>query len=103
MCVNSNKTQITAFYLRHSEVKRSLKVSWNGVDLENTALPKHFDVMFDMTLSDNQHVQYTKMNVSYPHNLLKKIVSSKCGTNTSTTRSTVLALYCLIAEYVDPV
>ena len=103
LCVNSHKTQITAFYLRHREVTRSLKVSWNGVDLENTVLPKHLDVIFDMTLSYNQHVQNTKMNVTYPHNLLKKIVISKCGTNTSTTRSTVLALCYLIAEYVDPV
>ena len=91
------------FFLRHREVKRSLKVSWNGVDLDNTALPKHLDVIFDMTLSYNQHVQNTKMNVAYPHNLLKKFVSSKSGANTSTTGSTVLAMCYLIAEYVDPV
>ena len=35
--VNPDKTQVTAFHLRNREVKRSLKVSWNGVDLENTA------------------------------------------------------------------
>ena len=74
--VNSDRTKIIACHLRHREVKRSLKVSWNGVDLENTALPKYLDVIFDMTLSYNQHVQNTKMNVAYPHNLLKNFVIS---------------------------
>ena len=33
---NPDKTQVTAFHLRNREAKRSLKVSWNEVDLENT-------------------------------------------------------------------
>ena len=38
---NPDKTQVTAFHLRNREVKRSLKIAWNGVDLENTACPKY--------------------------------------------------------------
>ena len=38
---NPDKTQVTAFHLRNRETKRSLKVSWNGVDLENTTHPKY--------------------------------------------------------------
>ena len=30
---NPDKTQVTAFHPRNREAKRSLKVSWNGVDL----------------------------------------------------------------------
>ena len=36
----SDEAQITAFHLRHRETNGSLKVSWNVVDLENTAQPK---------------------------------------------------------------
>ena len=37
---NPDKTQVTAFHLRNREAKRSLQVSWNGVDLDNTDTPK---------------------------------------------------------------
>ena len=37
--VNLQKQQ-SAFHLRHRDATRSLKVSWNGVNLENTAQPK---------------------------------------------------------------
>ena len=40
---NPDKMQVTAFHLRNREVKRSLNIAWNGVDLENTAYPKHED------------------------------------------------------------
>ena len=33
---NPDKMQVTAFHLRNREAKRSLKVSYNGVDLKNT-------------------------------------------------------------------
>ena len=39
--VNPDKTQVTTFHLRNREVKRSLNIAWNGVDLENTAYPKY--------------------------------------------------------------
>ena len=45
---NPAKTQVTAFYLRNREAKRSLKVSWVGVDLKNTTHPK-LVVTIDMT------------------------------------------------------
>ena len=35
---NPDKTQVTAFHLRNREAKRSLQVSCNGADLENTVL-----------------------------------------------------------------
>ena len=47
---NSDKTQVTAFHLRNREVKRSLNIAWNGVDLENTAYPKYLGVTLDRTL-----------------------------------------------------
>ena len=33
---NPDKTQVTAFHLRNREINSSLKVSLNGVDIENT-------------------------------------------------------------------
>ena len=48
-------------------------MSWNGIDLENTAQPKYLGVTFDRTLSYKQHIQNTKMNVDTRNNLLKKL------------------------------
>ena len=58
---NPDKTQVTAFHLRNREVKRSLKIAWNRVDLENTAYPKYLGVTLDRTLNYKQHILNTKM------------------------------------------
>ena len=68
-------------------------MSWNGVNLENTAQPKYLGVTFDRTLSYKQHIQNIKMKVATRINLLKKLVCSKWRTNTGTTRTTALAEY----------
>ena len=71
------------------------------MDPENTPQPKYFGVTFDMTLSYRPHIQNTKMNVVCRNNLLKKLYSSKRGTNT--TKTTTMALCNPIAEYGAPV
>ena len=48
---NPDKTQVTAFHLRCREAKRSLQLSGNGVDLENTDTPKYLGGILDRTLS----------------------------------------------------
>ena len=98
---NPDKTQDTAFHLRNREAKRSLTVSWNGV--ENTTHPKYLGVTLDRTLSYKQHIQNIKMKVATRNNLLKKLANSKWRTNASTIRTTTLALCYSIAEYAAPV
>ena len=98
MRANPDKTQVTAFHLRNSEAKRSLKVSWDGVDLGNTTHPKYLGVTLDRTLSYKHHIQNTKMKVATRNNLLKKLSNSKWGTNANTIRTTALALCYSIAE-----
>ena len=71
-----DKTQVTAFHLWNREAKRSLKISGNGVDLENTTHPKYLGVTLDRTLSYKQHIQNTKMKVTTRNNLLKKLANS---------------------------
>ena len=61
---NPVKTQVTAFHLRNREAKRSLQVSWNGVDLENTDTPKYLVVTLDRTLSYKTHIHNTKIKVA---------------------------------------
>ena len=73
------KTQVTAFHLRNRESKRLLKVSWNGVDLDNTTHPKYLDMILDRNLSYKQHIQNTKMKVATRNNPLKKLANSKWG------------------------
>ena len=100
---NPDKTQVTAFHLRNREARRSYKASWNGVVLENTTHPKYLCVTLDRTLGYKPHIQNTKMKVATRNNLLKKLANSKWGTNTSTIRTTALALCYSIAEYDAPV
>ena len=74
---NPDKTQVTAFHLPNREVKRSLNIAWNGVDLKNTAYPKYLGVTLDRTLNYTQTILNTKMKVAARNNLLKKLTNSK--------------------------
>ena len=69
---NADKTLVTEFHLRNRENKRSVQVSWNGVDLENTDTPKKLCVTLDRTLSYRTHLHNTRMKVATRNNLLKK-------------------------------
>ena len=100
---NPDKTQVTAFHLRNREAKRSLQVSWNGVDLENTDTPKYLGVTLDRTLSYKTHIHNTKMKVATRNNLLKKLANSRWGINARTIRTTAVALCYSTAEYAAPV
>ena len=94
---------LMAFHLRNREAKRSLQVSWNGVDLENTDTPKYLGVTLDRTLSYKTHIHNTKMKVATRNNLLKKLANSMWGTNARTIRTTALAICYSTAEYAAPV
>ena len=100
---NPDKTQVTAFRLRNKEAKRMLKVKWNRTDLENTPHPIYLGVTLDRTLSYKQRIHNTKMKVVTSNNLLRKLSSSKWGSNASTIRTTALALSYSVTEYVAPV
>ena len=100
---NPDKAQFTAFHLRNREAKRSLQVSWNGMDLENTDTPKYLGVTLDRTLDYKTHIHNTKMKVATRNNLLKKLANSRWGTNARTIRTTALALCYSTAEYAAPV
>ena len=73
-----------AFHLRHREVKRSLKIAWSGVGLENTAYPKYLGVTLDRTLNYKQHTLNMEMKVATRNNLIKKLTNSKWATNART-------------------
>ena len=79
--VNPDKLE---FHLRHREVKRSLKIAWSGVGLENTAYPKYLGVTLDRTLNYKQHTLNMEMKVATRNNLIKKLTNSKWGTNART-------------------
>ena len=102
MRANPDKMQVTAFQLRNREAMKSLKVSWNEVDLENTTHLKYLGVTLDRTLNYKQLIQNTKMKVATRNNLLTKLANSKWGTTATTIRTTSLALCYSIAEYAAP-
>ena len=100
---NPDKPQVTAFHLRNKEAKSTLKVKWNRTDLENTPHPRYLGVTLDRTLSYKQHIHNTKMKVATRNNLLRKLSSSKWGTNASTIRTAALVLSYSVAKYAAPV
>ena len=94
---NPDKTQVTAFQLRNREAKRSLQVSWNVVDLENTDTPKYLGVTRDRTLSYKTHIHNTNMKVATRSNLLKKLANSRWGNKCKDNRNhspSPMLLYC---------
>ena len=72
---NPDKTQVTAFHIRIKEVKRSLKVKWSNIELDNTDQPKNLCVILDRTLSYKQHIQNTKMKVPTRNNRLLYVIT----------------------------
>ena len=100
---NLDKTQVTVFHLRNREAKRSLQVSWNGVDLENTDTPTYSGVTLDRTLSFKTHIHNTKMKEATRNNLLNKLANSRWRTNARTIRTTALALCYSTDKYAAPV
>ena len=102
LCTIPKKTQVTAFHLRNREANRSIQVSWNGVDLENTDTPKYLGVTLDRTLSYKTHIHNTKTKVATRNNLLKKLANSRWGRNARPIRTTALALCYSTAEYAAP-
>ena len=100
---NPDKTQVTAFHLQNREDKRSLQVSWNKVDMENTDTPKYLGVTLDRMLCYKTYIHNTKMKVATRNNLLKKLANSRWGTNARTIRTTAIGLRYYTAEYAAPV
>ena len=64
---------------------------------------KYLGVPLDRTLGYKQDIHNTKMKVATRNNLLRKLSNSKWGANTSTVRTTALALSYSVAEYAAPV
>ena len=92
---NPDKMQVTAIHLRNREAKRSLQVSWNGVDLEYTDTPKYLGVTLDRTLIYKTHIHNTKMKVATRNNLLNKLANSRWGTKDNQNHSlSLMLLYC---------
>ena len=100
---NPDKTQVTTFHLRNNKAKREIDVTWNGTVLENTTHPKYLCVTLDRTLSYKKHMHNTKIKVATRNNPLKKLSTSKWGTNASKIKITALALCYSVAEYACPV
>ena len=81
----------------NKEAKRSLKVVWNKIQLEKTPHQKYLDVTLDQKLGYKQHIHNTK--VATHTNLLRKLSNWKLGVNTSTIRTTALALRYSMSKY----
>ena len=100
---NPAKTQIAAFHLRNSEARRELNVTWEGVPLSFTVLPKYLGVTLDRTLTFKAHAEATKHKVSARNNILRRISGTTWGADPTTLRTTAMALCYSSGEYAAPV
>ncbi|XP_030847026.1 uncharacterized protein LOC115926449 [Strongylocentrotus purpuratus] len=100
---NPAKTQVSLFHLRNYNAGRKLSLKWNDVSLKHCDHPVYLGITLDRTLSYKQHVQKVKGKVGTRNNLLRKLANSSWGANSSTLRSTALALCYSAAEYACPV
>jgi len=53
--LNPNKTEVSTLHLRNKEAKRTIRVIWGGVEIENTEHPKYLGVALDRTLLFKHH------------------------------------------------
>ena len=90
--------QVTAFHPRNKEnVTGEMEQDISGEHPHS----KYLGVKLDRTLGYKQHIHNTKIRVATRNNLLRKLTSSKWGTNTL--RTTALALGYSVAEFAAPV
>ena len=90
---NPEKTQTCVFHIGNRKANRKLNISWCGEKLEHTITPSCQGVILDRTLLLDRTLIYT-----YSHrkgkseDCSKKLSYSKWGANTTTIRTTALAL-----------
>ncbi len=96
---NQSKTQLCSFHLNNKQAKRQLKVTWDGLELENHPYPVYLGVNLDRKLSCRKHIIRLKSEISTRNNLLRKLTSSKWGADPNTIRVSALGLCYSVAEY----
>ncbi len=96
---NQSKTQLCSFHLNNKQAKRQLKVTWDGLELENHPYPVYLGVTLDRTLSYRKHIIRLKSEISTRNNLLRKLTNSKWGADPNTIRVSALGLCYSVAEY----
>ena len=100
---NPGKTQVCTFHLDNKQADRSLKVTWENKELENTKFPVYLGVTLDRTLSFKEHLWKVKRKVAIRNNILQKLANSSWGTDPKTLKTTAMALCYTTAEYCAPV
>ena len=69
---NPDKTNVTVIYLRNREAQRLLQVSWNRVNLENTAHPKYLGVTLDVEIQTSHGYAYHQDEGTYTKQLFEE-------------------------------
>ena len=100
---NPDKTQVGCFHLNNRLANRILKTNWKGKTLEHISFPVYLGVTLDRTLSYKEHVNKLRKKVIPRTNLLRKLASTKWGTDAKTLKQTALAVCYSTAEYCAPV
>lgn len=100
---SASKTVSSVFHLHNARATRELDVRLNGQRLKHDPHPVYLGVTLDRTLTYKEHLIKTAGKLRGRNNLLMKLAGSSWGANTSTLRSSALALCYSVGEYCAPV
>ena len=89
---NPGKTKVCCFHLNNRNAARTLKVQWEGKELENTPYPPYLGVTLDMTLWFKSHVDKLRKKISPRNNLIGILANSSWGADPHTLRTTSLVV-----------
>jgi|UniRef100_A0A2S2QGY2 hypothetical protein len=78
-----------------------MRVTWEGVDIENTEYSKYLGITLERIFK--HHCGNVRQKTHARNNLIRKLTGTSWGGDTSTVRTSALALCYLTAEYAAPV
>ena len=97
--LNPGKTKACCFHLNNRNSARTVKIQWQGKELENTPYPVYLGVTLDRTLSFTSHIDKLRKKISPRNNLIGILANSSWAADPHSLRSTSLALCYSTAEY----
>jgi len=95
----SLKQWTTAFHLYIKKAKRELNITVKRRTLPFCSEPTYLGMKLDRSLTHRQHLESLSKKLTARVGLLRRLASSKWGSNTKTTRTATLALIHSAAKY----
>lgn len=100
---NSNKTDVSTFYLNNTQALLSLNVTFCELNVTYNPNRKYLGVIMDKTLFYKTHLCNFAAKMNSRNNIIQKLTGTEWGANFSVLRTFAITLIYLTAEYCAPV